>query len=227
MMRSYQRLVEVWRDGHGAAWMLWLAARVGVDPKAVFLAKCDCARMALAYVPPDQHQPRLTIETVEAWQRGEATIDQVASACVACNPLRPLWNAGPDWNLKRLNAFVNAVSAAACAADCAGCCETDPASFAESAMRTILAVGAAAAAVRDDLGAGLAVTGKCADLVRARITVEAAREALDSMLEQSSSKDCAGGFVYELRLTIGSAQLLGAVTDYVAEAGFASERLGQ
>ena len=61
-------------------WLLWIAARVITDPAdrmLVVLAACDCAETALVHVPADEERPRRCIETVRAWTRGEATIEQV------------------------------------------------------------------------------------------------------------------------------------------------------
>jgi hypothetical protein len=73
---------EAWRDCPRGDWMLWLLARVGADRRRIVLAACECARMALPYVPEGEDRPRIAIETAEAWARGEATTEQVRAAAV-------------------------------------------------------------------------------------------------------------------------------------------------
>ncbi len=61
-------------------WLLWLAARAGVDRRLVVLAACDCAEEALVHVAAGEERPRRCIEVTRAWCRGEATIEQVREA---------------------------------------------------------------------------------------------------------------------------------------------------
>jgi len=42
---------EAWRTCHRSDWLLWIAAKVGVDRKLVVQAACDCAELALVHVP--------------------------------------------------------------------------------------------------------------------------------------------------------------------------------
>ncbi len=46
-----------------------------MDRKIVAIVACDCARTALKFVPAGEMRPLKCIETVEAWARGEATIE--------------------------------------------------------------------------------------------------------------------------------------------------------
>ena len=73
-------LAEVWEQCERGDWLLWLAAKAGVDRKRLVMAACACARLALVHVPPGEERPRVAIETAEAWCRGEATIEQVKEA---------------------------------------------------------------------------------------------------------------------------------------------------
>jgi hypothetical protein len=68
---------RAWETCKRGDWLLWFAAKVGVDRKLVVLAACGCARTALNRVPKGEERPRIAIETAEAWTRGEATLEQV------------------------------------------------------------------------------------------------------------------------------------------------------
>lgn len=63
-------------------WMLWYAARSGVDLRRVVFVAAQCARVALSHVPPDEDRPRLAIEAAEAWARGEMQESEVRSAAI-------------------------------------------------------------------------------------------------------------------------------------------------
>lgn len=73
-------LAEAWEQSERGDWLLWLAAKAGVDRRRLVLAACACARLALVHVPPGEERPRVAIETAEAWCRGEATIEEVRKA---------------------------------------------------------------------------------------------------------------------------------------------------
>lgn len=73
-------LATAWSECQRGDWMLWLAARAGVDRRVLVLACCDVAEPALVHVPPGEDRPRIAIETARAWCRGEATIGQVRAA---------------------------------------------------------------------------------------------------------------------------------------------------
>ena len=73
-------LAEAWEQSERGDWLLWLAAKAGVDRRRLVMAACACARLALVHVPPGEERPRVAIETAEAWCRGEATIEQVKEA---------------------------------------------------------------------------------------------------------------------------------------------------
>ncbi len=73
-------LAEAWEQCERGDWLLWLAAKAGVDRKRLVMAACACARLALVHVPTGEERPRIAIETAEAWCRGEATIEQVREA---------------------------------------------------------------------------------------------------------------------------------------------------
>ena len=69
-----------WRECPRGDWMIWAAAKVGVQRRALVLAACACARLVLPYVRKGEERPLKAIETTEAWCRGEATIEQVRCA---------------------------------------------------------------------------------------------------------------------------------------------------
>ena len=65
-----------WRDCTRGDWMLWLVGQLSGPPesasrKALVLAACACARLALPHVPASEERPRIAIETAEQWARGE------------------------------------------------------------------------------------------------------------------------------------------------------------
>lgn len=78
-------LTEAWNTCERGDWMLWLVGRhVGEDSwpsrQDIVLTACDCAELALKYVPEGEDRPRKAIETARAWTRGEATIEEVRAA---------------------------------------------------------------------------------------------------------------------------------------------------
>src|SRR3972149_6910811 len=66
-------------------WMIWLAARRGVDHKVLARIACDCARTALRFVPAGEDRPRLAIEATERWIVGAAAATDAAYAAAAAN----------------------------------------------------------------------------------------------------------------------------------------------
>ena len=72
-----------WRTCTRGDWMLWLAARAGIDRKKIVLAACACARLVLQFLPTDELRPLTAIETAERWARGKATLDEVNIAANA------------------------------------------------------------------------------------------------------------------------------------------------
>ena len=77
---AYMSLRAAWDACERADWLLWYAARRGVDRKFIVLAACACARTALPYVQAGDDRPRIAIETTEAWTRGDATLADVHAA---------------------------------------------------------------------------------------------------------------------------------------------------
>jgi len=83
--RDFASFDEAWAECKRGDWMLWLAAHIGVNKKAIVRAACACAREALVYVPAGEDRPRLAIETAERWTRGEATTEEVREAEAAAH----------------------------------------------------------------------------------------------------------------------------------------------
>src|SRR5271166_325417 len=78
-------LKTVWETCERGDWLLWLCGRMAgkegwPSQQDVVLAACDCAETALQYVRVGEDRPRKCIETVRAWVRGEANIDDVLEA---------------------------------------------------------------------------------------------------------------------------------------------------
>ena len=64
-----------WHACERGDWLLWLAAKLTVPRPLVVLAGCDCARLALPFVPADEGRPLRAIETAEAWALGDRSVD--------------------------------------------------------------------------------------------------------------------------------------------------------
>lgn len=74
---------EQWEACTRGDWLLWLAAKAGVDRRLVVRTACACARAALRYVPAGEERPRQAIEATDAWSRGEVGIEGVRAAASA------------------------------------------------------------------------------------------------------------------------------------------------
>ena len=79
---SGKSLAVVWKTCKRGDWLLWLCGKMADKPnwptrKEVVLATCDCAKLALKYVPKGEERPRKCIETTRAWASGNATLDEV------------------------------------------------------------------------------------------------------------------------------------------------------
>lgn len=141
-------LYDAWRRCDRGDWLLWLAARVGIDRRLVVLAACDCAEPALVYVPEGEERPRVAIETARRWAAGEATIADVNAAYGA--------------------------AAVAKAAYCAAAAAAVVAAYADANAANI----AADAADADNVANGVASLAHSARLVRRRIPWALMRDAL-------------------------------------------------
>ena len=144
---------RAWAQCPRGDWMLWIAARVGVDRKLVVRATCDCVRTALKFVPKGEKRPLVAIQTAERWCRGEATIEEVRRAAYAAY------------------AAYAASAAAASAAAAAYAASAAYAAYAASAASD--AAEAAAPAARTK------AQKRCAALVRKRIPWSVVKAAIE------------------------------------------------
>ena len=76
-------LERMWEECERGDWLIWFAAKVGIDRKVIVRTACACAREALRFVPDGEIRPKTAIETAERWCNGEATIEQVRNASAA------------------------------------------------------------------------------------------------------------------------------------------------
>ena len=167
-------LQDLWRDCERGDWMLWLAAKAGVDRRTVVKAACACARTALVHVPAGEERPRRALELAEAWTRGQAKRAAVRAAARAG---RATFAAG----------YVSAAAAfAAYAAVAALSAADDATAYADYAAvyAADAAALAAASAANDDVEIARAqaraeALADCAELVRVQIRaadIEAAKQ---------------------------------------------------
>ena len=78
-------LQQMWATTDRGDWLLWFCTHMIDQPgwpthQQVVLASCQCARLALGYIKHGERRPLKSIETAEAWARGEATLEQVQRA---------------------------------------------------------------------------------------------------------------------------------------------------
>jgi hypothetical protein len=78
-----------WDNCERGDWMLWLVERANPtkpwseERKPIAFCACECARQALKYLKEGEERPRISIETTEAWCRGEASKEEVLNAAGA------------------------------------------------------------------------------------------------------------------------------------------------
>lgn len=76
---------QLWAQCQRGDWMLEIALATGVAPASVVTAAAACAREALPLFEacyPRDTRVRRCLDTIEAWTRNEATIEQVGAAHV-------------------------------------------------------------------------------------------------------------------------------------------------
>ena len=147
-------IAQAWAECPRGDWMLWLLARLDADRQRIVRAACQCARLALPYVPSDELRPLAAIETAEAWTRGEATLVQVNAAAAAA------YAAAYAAYAYAYDAYTYAYDAAAAAAAAAYDAYTYAYDAADAAAYAADAADAAAYAARTS------TLARCADLVR-------------------------------------------------------------
>lgn len=68
-------------ESNGLADAIWCFRALGPEHRKVLVAfACDCAERALKYASRGDDRPRIAIETMRAWLRGEASLEQVEKA---------------------------------------------------------------------------------------------------------------------------------------------------
>ena len=87
---QHASLAAAWAACERGDWMLWLLGKLAGPPKsdsrkALVLAACECARLALPCVSADEERPLKAIETAESWARGEASMDDLRAAADAAD----------------------------------------------------------------------------------------------------------------------------------------------
>jgi len=149
-------------------WSLWVAAQAGVDRRLVVLAACDCAELALRWVPKGEERPRRVVNVARAWCRGEATSEQVkvdGDALWAAH-----WGTGAErgsfWSAWATVWAIRAIPL-----------PTQPSAEAAARGAALAAEEAAGDADKAE-SAGAAELKRCAELVRKRIPWETMRDAL-------------------------------------------------
>lgn len=160
-------LRTAWETCDQANWMLWLAGRV-MDHESVVAAACDCAELALMYVPAGEDRPRQCIEVTRKWCRGEATLDEV-------------WIAKNIAKNAAFYAAADAAVAAAVAAAAAAAAAADVANADDAADLGFQAVFCAADAAfyTDGKEARNDMWAKCCEAIRKAITVDMLVSALN------------------------------------------------
>lgn len=153
-----------WETCRRGDWILYqLGHARGIDRKRLVSVACECARLALRYVPAGEQRPLIAIETAEAWCRGEATMEQLKQAREAANCV------GTAVGALAATAAVDAAYADAAYADAAAAADYAAASAAAAAYAS---ASAAAVANLDDADASrLRSLAAMADIVRKHFTL--------------------------------------------------------
>jgi hypothetical protein len=157
---------DAWRDCRRGDWLLWVAAKAGVDRRLLVEAACDCAEPALAHVPHGELRPWWAIVVARAWCRGDATIEEIKEARA---------EAAEAAVADAADAAAYAAAGAAYAAAAADAADADAADAAADAAAYAAADSAAYAA---NAAARKASLAHSANLVRARIPLETIMVAL-------------------------------------------------
>jgi len=71
-------LEDAWLKCERADWLLWFAAKRGLDRKKLVFIACQCARTALKYTKDERVLK--CIETAEAWTGDEVSIEELKKA---------------------------------------------------------------------------------------------------------------------------------------------------
>ena len=154
-------LPRMWEECERGDWLLWFAAKVGIDRKVIVRAACACAREALRFVPDGEIRPKTAIETAERWCNGEATIEQVRNAssaaaaadaaayAAACDAAYAAYAADADAAFAAYAAAAYAAYAAYAAADAAACARKEALEKSAQIVKSMLSLDQ----IKDALGA--------------------------------------------------------------------------
>jgi len=69
---------SAWRECPRADWMLGIAARLGVERRAIVLAAAGCARTSFDQLPPDESRAEAAVAAAEAWASGQESTERCA-----------------------------------------------------------------------------------------------------------------------------------------------------
>jgi len=163
--RKYKSLANCWRHCDRADWLLWFAARIGVDRKLIALAACGCAETSLQYIQNIRYREKAetAINTVRKWAADKATIGEVRSSAAAAAADAAAATAA-DAAAYAAAAYAVAVAAADAAADAyAYACAVAAADAAADAADADAYAAAAAAAADAAAYAAAAAAAAAAD----------------------------------------------------------------
>ena len=171
---SQESARAAWDACEHGDWLLWIAEHRGVDRKLLTRGACACARTSLQYVPPGELRPLRAIEAAEAWTRGEASSEELATARATA------------WAATRAATRAAAWAAASAAASAAGWAAKATAWDAMwNAARDAASAASAAASAAAWNAARNAALKQCADLVRGIIRFEDIEE-----IKREEPKSC-------------------------------------
>ena len=79
---------QLWGHCRRGDWLLWLAARAGVDRRMIVRAACECAKLAWPHVDADRHgdtllAAMLAVHVAEEWCEGRADEGDLRAAYAA------------------------------------------------------------------------------------------------------------------------------------------------
>jgi hypothetical protein len=128
---------DIWDAIERPDWALWIAGKAQAEHKVIVQLACVFARSVLHLVPAGDDRPRRRIETVEAWIRGEASLDDVRTARRQTATDAATYVAYAAADASDAYASTNAATCTATcvtnAATCAFTCATNAATYAISA----------------------------------------------------------------------------------------------
>ncbi len=82
--QSFATFAEAWQACERGDWLLWYVGKTTKDRKRLVLTACQCARLALPFVPAGEERPFHAIDTTERWARGEGvSLTEVQTAADA------------------------------------------------------------------------------------------------------------------------------------------------